>query len=203
MAFGVALALAIAVLAANGTDPESLRLALRVTGRWSFLLFWLAYAGGALAALCGRALAPISGHGRDFGLAYAAAHLVHLGLVIRLVQITSRPPLPPKPLVLFTVALVLTYLLAVFSVGGFSRVLGSKGWQTLRFLGINYILFVFAIDFVTVTIRPTGHSEIERWAAYAPFAAMCVAAPFVVIASAAHRRLGLRYSRAGLEAAVD
>jgi hypothetical protein len=58
------------------------RVALRMTARWSFLLFWVAYAGGALATLFGPALAPLSGRGREFGLAFAAAHLVHIGLVI-------------------------------------------------------------------------------------------------------------------------
>jgi len=199
MAFGVALGLATGVLAINGSDPQGLVIALRLTARWSFLLFWLAYAGGAMAVLFGPALAALGGRGREFGLAYAAAQLVHVGLVIRLFQITSRLPLSGKTFVLFTIGIVWTYLLAVFSVGGLSKVLGSRGWRTLRIVGLNYILFAFAVDFVPVAIHRTPHSGVERLVAYAPFAAMCVAAPLLVLAAAAHRHLGLRYNRAELE----
>ena len=203
IALGVALGLATAVLAVKGGDADSLRVALRLTARWSFLLFWLAYAGGALAVLFGSTLAPLGGRGREFGLAYAAAQLVHVGLVIRLFQITSRLPLSGKPFVLFTIGIVWTYLLAVFSVGGLSKVLGSRGWRTLRIVGLNYILFAFAVDFVPVTIDRSPHSGVERLVAYVPFAAMCVAAPLLVLAAAARRQLGMRYNRAELEPAVN
>jgi hypothetical protein len=196
--FGVALSLATMVLAISGTDPNSLRLALRVTARWSFLLFWLAYAGSAMGALFGPALAPLAWRGREFGLAYASAQLVHVGLVIRLFQITSRVPLSGKPLVLFTIAIIWTYLLAVFSVGGFSKVLGSKGWYTLRTVGMNFILFAFAADFVHVAISRNAYYGFGVFLAYAPFAAMSVAAPMLVLAEAALRRMGIRYNRAGL-----
>jgi hypothetical protein len=39
--------------------------------------------------------------------------------------------------------------------------------------------------------------------AYVPFAAMSVAAPLLVLAAAARRRLGMRYSRARTVAVVD
>lgn len=203
MAFGVALGLAAAVLAIHGTDAKSIVIALRLTARWSFLLFWMAYAGGAMAALFGPTLAPLAGRGREFGLAYAAAQLVHVGLVIRLFQILSRSPLSAKPLVLFSIGIVWTYLLAVFSVGGLSKVLGSRAWRTLRIVGLNYILFAFAVDFVPVAIHPTAHYDIGRLVEYAPFAAMCVAAPLLVFAAAAYRRLGVKYNRAGLEPVVS
>jgi hypothetical protein len=60
MAFAVALGLAAVVLAIEGIDAKSLRMALRVTARWSFLLFWVAYAGRAMATLFGPAFAPLA-----------------------------------------------------------------------------------------------------------------------------------------------
>src|SRR5471032_2018044 len=75
-AFAVALAITVTVLALRGTDNKSIRLALELTARWSFLLFWLAYTGGALATLFGWGV--LAGRGRGFGLAFAAAHLVHI-----------------------------------------------------------------------------------------------------------------------------
>jgi hypothetical protein len=194
VAFAIALGLTTAVLAVNGTAPDSLRAALRLTGRWSFLVFWLAYAGGAIAALSGSALARLAGRGRDFGLAYASAQSVHLGLVIWLFLITLRPPLMGKTLVLFTLGMILTYTLAVFSVGGMSTVLGSRGWRALRVVGLNYILFAFAVDFVPVAVRGTSHYGIQRLVEYTPFAVMCVAAPVLVMAAAAQRRLAIRHN---------
>ena len=65
----LALVLVIRVAAAPG---DRLSLALRATARWSFLWFWLAYAGGALAALFGSAFQPLAHRSRDFGLAFAS-----------------------------------------------------------------------------------------------------------------------------------
>jgi hypothetical protein len=49
LAFAIAFGLAATVLARNGTDAKSLVKALQLTARWSFLLFWIAYAGRAMA----------------------------------------------------------------------------------------------------------------------------------------------------------
>src|ERR1700751_2625498 len=92
-AFGIALAIAVLVLALAGSDNKGIRLSLELTARWSFLLFWLAYAGNAVAVLFGPV--RLAGHGREFGLAFASAHLVHIGLVIWLYQISARAPLGP------------------------------------------------------------------------------------------------------------
>jgi hypothetical protein len=81
-AFAAAAALAVAVLAAFGADERGTVFALRVTARFSFLLFWLAYTGGGLALLVGPALTPLKQRGRELGLAFASAHLVHAGLIV-------------------------------------------------------------------------------------------------------------------------
>jgi hypothetical protein len=203
-AFGVALVLAATVLALKGIDPKSLRIALRLTARWSFVLFWVAYTGGAMAALFGPALAPLARRGREFGLSYAAAQLIHLGLVVWLFLITSRPPLSGQSLVFFFTGIVWTYLLAVLSFGSLAEGLGPSGWRIVRVTGLNYILFAFASDFVPGAIRSQAaqHGALGL-IAYLPFAAMSVAAPLLVLAAAARRRLGTRYSRAEQVAVVD
>jgi hypothetical protein len=198
MAFGVALALATAVLAINGTDAKSLRMGLRVTARWSFLLFWIAYAGRAMTTLFGPAFKWFSGRGREFGLAYAAAQLIHLGLVVWLFQISFRPPLSRGSAVFFSIGIIWTYLLAIFSFGGFSKALGSFGWRALRVVGLNYILLAFAVDFVPVAIHGTAHYGTRRLVEYMPFAAMSVASPFLVLAAAVHRRLGMTFNLTSL-----
>jgi hypothetical protein len=203
MAFGVALGLAASVLAVHGVNEKSLVRALQVTARWSFLLFWMAYSVTAITALLGPALEPIARRGREFGLAYAAAQSIHLGLVAWLFQMTSRLPLTGRPFVFFTIGIVWTYLLALFSVGVLSKTLGSGGWRALRVLGLNYILFAFAMDFVPAAIEATRHYEPMRIIAYVPFATMAVLAPVLVLAAAAYCRLGTRYEHPELEPVVS
>jgi hypothetical protein len=194
-AFAMALALTGATFAVIGIDIVQ---ALRLTARWSFLLFWLAYTGGAIATLFGPTFKPIATRAREFGLAYAAAQLVHLGLVVWLFQVSLRPPLSGRPFAFFVVAIIWTYLLAVFSFGGIAKTLGSRGWRALRIVGVNYILVAFAWDFVPPALHSTADYGVRRLAEYTPFAAMCIVAPLLVLAAAANRRLGMRYSSARL-----
>jgi len=91
-AFCAALGLAALVLAALGTGERGTDVALQVTARFSFLLFWAAYTAGAMTALFGPAFEPIKRRAREFGLAFASAHLVHLALVAWLTYIGHVPP---------------------------------------------------------------------------------------------------------------
>ena len=184
-AMGVALATATIVLGLNGPDNNSVRLALELTARWSFLLFFMAYAGNALAILSGWD--ALRGHAREFGLSFASAHLVHIGLVVWLGIILGKVPLSGGLLIFFLVALFFTYLLAGLSFGGVKR-LGSF-WPPLRFVGMNYILIAFARDFILPVIhpKPTQYT-LAHFIAYAPFAAMSIAAPLLTAAVALRRQ---------------
>jgi len=190
-AFGAALLLAGAILVVKGTDSPGIVTALRVTARWSFLLFWIAYAGKATAKLFGPTFEHLA-RGRDFGLAYGAAQLIHILLVVRLFHISPTPPLSGNLFWFFVIAIVWTYLLVLFSFGRLVEILGPRGWRALRLVGMNYILLAFARDFVPPVLHSWGASYgrsllIE----YLPFAAMCIAAPVLVIAAAARRRLAM------------
>jgi hypothetical protein len=202
-AFSVALGLALCVLAIKGIDTESLKVALRVTARWSFLPFWIAYSGGAMAVLFGPVFKPFAERGREFGLAYAAAQLIHLGLVVWLFQISSRPPLTGLLLVFFSVGLFWTYLLALFSFGGLSKLLGPGGWHTLRVVGLNYIMLAFARDFVPTALHGTENYGVWRLVQYAPFAALCVVGPLLVLAATARRELATAYRQLVFGPAVE
>jgi hypothetical protein len=202
-AFFVSLALAAIVLSRDGTSANGLLPALQLTARWSFLLFWVAYAGGAVAALFGPALAPLGRRGREFGLAYASAMTVHFSLVIWFFHISAHPPLSGKPFDFFATGLAFTYLLAIFSIGRLADALGPNAWRILRITGVNYILFAFSWDFVPGAYRAATAHEAGNLAWYLPFAAMCIAAPILVLVAAANRRLSTRYSRAGLGPFVE
>ena len=73
-AFCAALGLAALTLATLGPGEHGTIVALKVTARFSFLLFWLTYAAGAMTTLFGPAFEPLKRRGREFGLAFASAH---------------------------------------------------------------------------------------------------------------------------------
>jgi hypothetical protein len=189
-AFGGALALAVAVLAGYGTGPDGLRLGLRVTARWSFLFFWLSYAGGAIAILFGPAFAGLARQARALGLAFASAHLVHIGLVVWLGVVIGQIPLQGGSLWFFLVALFFTYLLALLSFGFGMPNLGRL-WRPLLFLGTTYILIAFGGDFVAgALVQKTQH-----WlyaAAYVPFALLSLIAIPLRLAAILRQRSSLR-----------
>lgn len=202
--FVVALAIATFVLATNGTDPKGLVAALQMTARWAFILFFVAYTGGAIRTLFGPAFAPIARRGREFGLAYAAAMLVHVGLIVWIFQISAKPPLGGKVLLFFLTGLVFTYMLAVLSFGKLAQLLGPTGWRVFRIAAMNYIMFVFAYDFVPTTIRTlTGSYSLRDRLKYAPFAAMSVAAPLLVLAALFRSRLASRRTHAQTQHSIS
>jgi hypothetical protein len=179
-AFAAALAITAITLVLHGTDNKATRLALELTARFSFVLFWLTYAGGAIATLF--RIEALAGRGREFGLAFAAAHLVHIGLVIWLGVLMGKVPLSGGLLLFFMVGLAFTYLLAFLSFGG-AKALGPL-WKPLRFIGMNYILIAFARDFILPVLYPKpAQYNVAHFVAYAPFAAACIAAPLLVLAA--------------------
>ena len=187
-AFAAALAITAITLALHGTDNKATRLALELTARFSFVLFWLAYAGGAIATLF--RIEALAGRGREFGLAFAAAHLVHIGLVIWLGVLMGKVPLSGGLLLFFLAGLFFTYLLAFLSFGG-ARALGPL-WRPLRFIGMNYILIAFARDFVLPVLYPKpSQYNVAHFVAYAPFAAASILAPLLVLAVTLRQRAQL------------
>lgn len=185
-AFCAALIVAAATLATLGLGERGTDVALQLTSRLSFLLFLPAYAGGALTALLGSTFEILKRYGRESGLAFASAHLVHLGLVAWLCYIGHAPP--AKSFVFFGVAAAWLYLLTLFSAQRLQQSLGPWGWWLLRTLGLNYIALAFAVDFLKSPLL----GDIKHLAGYAPFAALSVASPAVRFAAFVGRLLTAR-----------
>lgn len=189
-ALGGALALAVAVLAAYGAGADGLRLGVRLTARWSFLFFWLSYAGGAMANLFGPAIAGLARRARAFGLAFATALQVHIGLVVWLGVVIGQIPLRGGILLFFLVALFSTYLLVLLSFGIGMRNL-RRLWRPLLFLGTTYILIAFGRDFVLGALD----QKTQHWlyaAEYVPFALLSLIAIPLRLAAFLRQRSGLR-----------
>jgi hypothetical protein len=176
-AFCTALALAAATVGVLGANEKGTIVALGLTARLSFLLFWLAYAGGALAALFGSRFEPLKQRSREFGLAFASAHLVHIGLVAWLCRIGDAPSV--STFIFFGIALVWTYLLALFSIDRLRQALSPTHWWLLRTVGLNYIAYAFAFDFLNDPFR----YSVKHMVAYLPFAILSIAGPFLRLAA--------------------
>jgi len=114
----------------------ALRLGLAI-GVLAF--FWPAYVGGALTFLFGDLFLTIRRHARELGLAFAAALLVHLGLVVRLCAIGSPPS--PETFAIFGVAAGFVYLLTGLSVDRLRQALPRESWPILRTVAMTYIAF--------------------------------------------------------------
>ena len=181
-AFCAALCLAVVLLAAFGPGERGTGIALRVTGRLSFLLFWPAYAGGAMAALAGPRFGMLARHGRDFGLAFASAQLPHLGLVVWIGWI-SHQSVVEATMPFFAVGIVWTYVLALSSVERLYNLFSPTLWRILRNVGLEYIALVFFADFVIGPIQQGGRRPIE----YVPFGVLLIAGSLLRLAALVRR----------------
>jgi hypothetical protein len=164
-----------------GAGEKGIGGALLATGRLAFLFFWAAYAGSALASLFGPTFQPLKQRAREFGLAFASVQLVHLALVAWLCLIGAAPS--ASTFVFFGIAIVWTYLLALFSIGRLQRALGPKSWWLLRTVGMNYIAYAFFVDF----LRDPFHGGAKHLVAYLPFTVLAIAGPILRLAASAQQ----------------
>jgi hypothetical protein len=171
------LGLAGLVLVALGPAERGTDVALQATARLSFLLFWPAYAGSAMTALFGPVFEPLKRRAPEFGLAFASVHLVHLALVAWLTKIGAAPPL--GSFVFFGIAAVWVYLLALFSIPSLQQTLSFNSWWLLRVVGLNYIAYAFAVDF----LKAPQNGSIKYLVGYLPFAVLSVLGPILRLAA--------------------
>ena len=166
-----AVCLVAAIFIVCGAGEKGTITALLATARVAFLLFWPAYAGGALVSLFGARFQPLKRRAREFGLAFAAALLVHLGMVAWLCRIGHAPSV--QTFVVFGVAAVCVLLLTLFSMPRLHSMLHPKGWWFLRIAGMNYVALAFALDF----LKDPLHGGLRHVVLYLPFAVLAVAGP--------------------------
>ena len=174
--FAIALGLALATLGIADAGETGTNLALAVTARFSFLLFWLAYAGGPLASLFGQAFLPLKQHGRECGLAFASAQQVHIGLVVWLCYLGAVPS--THTFVIFGIALFFLYLITFFSFSHTRRTLYPAAQRIIFSAGLNYIAFAFAFDFLRVSLQ----GGLRHILFYLPFSFLSVAGPLLRLA---------------------
>jgi hypothetical protein len=189
----VAVLIAAGTLIHLGTGGKGTYTAIRLTARWSYGFFLLAYTGGPLAVVFGPRFQPLARRGRELGLAFAAAHLAHVGLVTWLYHISSSPPIPTSAAVFFGIALGFTYLIALLSIPKLAAALPRWLWRAILVVGMEFIALAFLRDFLR---DPFGHG-IARILFMLPFTVLAIAAALLRITAYAMKlRLGLRHARA-------
>ena len=182
MAGALVVALAIVLIVRMVAPPGArVGVALQATARWSFILFWCAYTGNALAVVFGPRFQAIAHRCRDFALAYASAHLAHLGMVAWLL-LTSDTPFAQSALIFFGIAVFWTYLLALLSIRSLAAKFDPKLLRTLRTIGVEYIALVFLVDFAKNPFQ--GGMD---FVIYMPFIMLAIAGPLLRIAAVAKR----------------
>jgi hypothetical protein len=184
MAFVIAFVLAIIVIAVFGAEERGTELALRVTARWSFLLFWPAYVGSAMALVFGQRFDGLARRGRELGLAFASAQLVHVGLVLWLYHIAAGPG---GAMVFFWLGILCTYLLALFSLPWLHGALGPRLWRLFRTIALEYIALAFATDFILGPLHAKGLAKFPL--TYLPFVLMLVGGAGLRIATFSDQKL--------------
>jgi hypothetical protein len=172
-----ALTLAASVTIALGAKQSGIDAALAATARLMFLLFWPAYSGGALVALFGAVFQPLKQHAREFGLAFASALLVHLGLVAVLCLIGAAPD--AATFIFFGIGAAWAYVLALFSIPRLRLALGPRNWWLLSNVGMNYVAYAFIVDFLQQPL----HGGVKHIIEYLPFAVLSLAGPGLRLAA--------------------
>lgn len=183
--FLVAAALA-AIVFGTVDAHDRIGAALRVTARWSFLLFWLSYTGSAMATLWGAPFTGLARHGRELGLAFASAQLVHVGLIVLSGSGAG--------MAFFWAGIVFTYVLALFSLAGLRDALGPRLWRICLVISLNYIALVFAADFIEGPLKSRGIAHYPL--SYMPFALMLVAGVGLRSAASIRRNYSSGFGRA-------
>jgi hypothetical protein len=180
-----ALAAAIvgaAALATLGHGEGGTAVALRLTARLGFLLFWPSYVAGSLATLFGERWRPLTRHARVLGMAFVAVLTVHLGLVAWICWIGAPPPL--QTFIIFGLGVVCAYTLLASSFEIVRRTMGMPLWRRVQSLGAGYVLFVFAFDF----FRPQPLKPLAFLVGYLPFDVMVIVAVALRLAAWWKRR---------------
>lgn len=139
---------ALGFLAGGGWTHEGALMATRLTARFSFPIFLLAWSASALAALFpGGWRTALLRRRRAAGLSFAAAHGVHLGFIV-IAALAFRHPLNPVTVYAGGFVYVLIAAMAATSNSASVKALGAPRWKLLHTIGGVAILLVFTNSYV-------------------------------------------------------
>lgn len=148
LATSIAVLLALAGFAlGGGWEVEGAKAAVRLTARWSFIWFLVAWSASSVAALWpGGWRAHLLRRRRAIGLSFAASQFVHA--VCFLTAILNFGILVPLPVMIGGgTGYLFTGLMAATSNNAAMRLLGLKAWQALHLTGGWILWSIFAFSY--------------------------------------------------------
>jgi methionine sulfoxide reductase heme-binding subunit len=135
---------ALGILTGGGWTHEGALMATRLTARFSFPIFLLAWSASALAALFpGGWRSALLRRRRAVGLSFAAAHGVHLAFILNVVLVFHHAP-PMVTVYGGGFVYVLIAAMALTSNDAAIAAMGRKAWKALHATGGVAILLIFA-----------------------------------------------------------
>ncbi len=144
--FGTSLPLAVACTAylkSQGTSDVNLVLLLTLTARIAFMIYLLIFVARPLRQLLPNDLTKwLLRERRSLGIAFAAVHTVHLGLIFTRLDLDSLLDRPPIGTAVGATAYLLMYLMLLTSFDAPARRIGPKNWRRLHKTGLYFIGFV-------------------------------------------------------------
>lgn len=149
---GYATALVLVSVAASalaGTDPvEATRSVIRVTARFSLVLFLLAFTASALWRFWPNGWTRWQRANRRYlGVSFAASHFVHLGAIGMLDVLAPERLAADIPAITWIFGGLAYGFIAAMAATSFDRtaqLIGPRAWKALHTTGSYYIWLVFA-----------------------------------------------------------
>lgn len=145
----IGAALITSGLSSAGTTLDAWRMAVRVTARFSLVLFLLAFLASSLARIFTNNLTrSLLRERRGMGLAFAGAHFVHLGAFVTYFALGGLVP-PAPVLIAGGLGYLVVAAMAATSNDWSTARLGAKNWRRLHVFGLYYIWLIFALTYLS------------------------------------------------------
>lgn len=146
------LALVAVVFLVSGWNEAAVRTVVRLTARWSVVLFLLAFTAASLCRMHPSAATKwLLRNRRYVGVAFALSHFVHLFALVMLARFFPDPfvgDLDAVTLVGGGIAYGLIAAMAITSTDRAVAAMGRTGWRRLHLVGSYYIWILFAQSYV-------------------------------------------------------
>ena len=148
----IVLSMSALILFFYGWNDASFHLAMRMTARISFLLFFLAFTASSLNRLWPtKSTQWLRRNRRYIGVSFAVSHTVHLALIVTIAFAIPEPfrsELRVAGLALGAIAYGFIITMALTSSNRAQTWLGRGKWQVLHRTGGYFILLVFTLTYV-------------------------------------------------------
>ncbi|MDX1515349.1 MAG: hypothetical protein R3288_00845 [Woeseiaceae bacterium] len=142
-----------------GSGDEQLLVLLRLTARLAFMLFLVVFIARPLRQLVKNPFTRwLLRERRSFGIAFAAVHSVHLGLIAYRFATIPGLNYGIAEAIIGGTAYALMYLMLLTSFDAPARAVGARNWRRLHKTGLYFIGAIFLF-----TLLPEPDQPLLTW----------------------------------------